>query len=125
VRRVQRGAGCDGVRSTLLAMPLVSVTRLHIRSLRFLPQFLYYSLRSTYQVRRAGGFQAGWLGNESAWGFWTATTWASMDAMRAYRNSAPHRDAMKKLLHWCDEASYAHWEQDTAVPPDAEAAHGG
>ena len=29
----------------------------------------------------------------------------------------PHRDAMAKLRHWCDEAGYAHWRQDKDVMP--------
>jgi hypothetical protein len=32
--------------------------------------------------------------------------------MRAFRISPPHRDAMRKLPYWCDEASYAHWDLD-------------
>jgi hypothetical protein len=37
--------------------------------------------------------------------------------MRAFRVAAPHRDAMRKLPYWCDEASYAHWNQDNPVMP--------
>jgi hypothetical protein len=37
--------------------------------------------------------------------------------MRAFRVAPPHRDAMRKLPYWCDEASYAHWNQDDSVMP--------
>jgi hypothetical protein len=43
--------------------------------------------------------------------------------MRAYRNSRPHANAMKRLLHWCDSASYVHWEQDGDQIPEGEAAY--
>ena len=102
-------------------MPFVSVTRLRLRSIRFLPQFIYYSYRSTAQLRRSPGFLQGWLGNELPFSFWTATAWESEAAMRAFRNGSPHLEAMKKLLHWCDEASYAHWPQPDPdlTEPDA------
>ena len=103
-------------------MPIVSITRLHLRGARFFPSFLLYSFRSTGQVRRAAGFRAGWLGHDDQWGFWTATVWDSAEAMRDYRNAPPHLTAMKKLLHWCDEASYTHWEAEGIEPPDGETA---
>ena len=96
---------------------LVSVTRLQLRSLRFLPIFFVYSLRSIRQARNAGGFVSGWTASEWPLAFWTATTWRSMDAMRGYRNAAPHLQAMRKLLDWCDEASFVHWEEADAQPP--------
>ena len=105
-------------------MAVVSVTRLHLRSLRFLPGFLIWTYRSARQLKHARGYQGGWLGNELPRGFWTATVWDSLDSMRAFRNGSPHLEAMKKLLNWCDEASYAHWEQEGFAPPDGETAFG-
>ena len=103
-------------------MPVVSVTRLHLRSLRFVPSFLVYTVRASLQVRRAPGYLGGWGSNEWPFGFWTATTWSDLAALRAFRNGEPHLTAMRKLLHWCDEASFTHWVQDRRdVPTPAEA----
>lgn len=103
-------------------MPFVSVTRLHLRSVRFVPVFLVYALRSSRQARNAPGYIEGWTGNEWPFGFWTATCWSDLTAMRTFRNGDPHLTAMRRLLHWCDEASFVHWEQEGRhVPQPAEA----
>jgi hypothetical protein len=104
-------------------MPVIAVTRLHIRSLRFVPGFLVYTVRSSMQVRRARGYVGGWGSNEWPLGFWTATCWNDSASMRAFRNGEPHLTAMRKLLHWCDEASFVHWEQDDQTVPDPAEAY--
>ena len=104
-------------------MPFVSVTRLHIASFWSYPGFLVYTLASSRQVRRAPGFMTGWLSNDSERAFWTSTVWQSADAMRAFRNSGVHLKAMPKLLRWCDEASFAHWEQEAGTPPEPDVAY--
>ncbi|MGH7844841.1 MAG: DUF3291 domain-containing protein [Candidatus Binatia bacterium] len=49
--------------------------------------------------------------------FWTLTLWKSEQEMRTFRERSPHREAMRELAHWCDEASFAHWAQDSAELP--------
>ncbi len=101
---------------------VVSVTRLRLRSLRYFPVFLWYAMASARQARQAPGFIGGWLGGENVKANWTATVWESMEAMRAFRNSGAHLKVMPKLMRWCDESAFTHWEQaDATVPNGAEA----
>ena len=98
-------------------VPFISVTRLRIRSIRFLPGFALYATRSLNQVKRAAGFQEGSLLPDRSWTFWTMTVWDSEEAMRRYMTAGAHKTAMSKLMNWCDEASVVHWEQSESVLP--------
>ena len=95
----------------------VSLTRLRVRSLRFLPAFFFYAARSTRQVSKAPGFQVGALLPDRKWVFWTMTVWDSQESMRAYMLSGAHKQAMPHLLDWCDEASVAHWAHTDGTLP--------
>jgi Domain of unknown function (DUF3291) len=104
------------------SMPFISITRLRIRSIRFLPMFLVYALRSRRQAMSTIGFQGGSLLNDRNWTFWTMTAWDSQESMRGFMTTGPHRAAMPRLLDWCDEASVVHWDQaETALPSWNEA----
>lgn len=103
-------------------MVQVSITRLRIRSVRFLPLFFWHTLRSLRQARASDGCFVTAVNNFGG-AFWTLTVWRDRAAMRAFMLSGAHRKAMPKLAHWCDEASLAHWDQEgTALPPWPEAA---
>jgi heme-degrading monooxygenase HmoA len=98
-------------------MMFVSLTRLRIRSVRFLPFFAFYTFRTLRQVKKAPGFQDGALLTDRRWTFWTMTAWDTQQNMRQFMTTAAHKEAMPKLLHWCDEASVAHWTQPEAGLP--------
>jgi hypothetical protein len=51
------------------------------------------------------------------------TMWEGDSAMEAFRVHGAHRDAMPKLLDWCDEAAVAHWTQDSRDLPSWQEAH--
>jgi len=72
-------------------MPLVSVTRLRIRSWRYLPAFAIDALRSSRQAQRTPGFAGGWLGFAPELAFWTVTVWRNEASMRAYRDKEAHK----------------------------------
>ncbi|HKQ03834.1 MAG TPA: antibiotic biosynthesis monooxygenase [Blastocatellia bacterium] len=104
-------------------MPLISVTRLRVRSLFYLPQFGWQALATARQAERAPGFMCGRLVREARNTFWTVTAWKDAAAMKAYRDSGAHRKVMPRLLKWCDEASTVHWEQGGAALPTWAEAH--
>lgn len=106
-----------GVSRRYKDMAFVSITRLRIRSLRFIPQFIIHALRTLSQVKRAGGYVDGALLADRKLTFWTVTLWQEQSDMRRYMTSGAHLKAMPKLLHWCNEASVVHWTQDHAVVP--------
>jgi hypothetical protein len=99
-------------------MPLISVTRLRVRSWTYLPEFLWDTFQSVRQVQRSPGFLGGRLLVNSGHVFWTMTVWQDEAAMNAYRTGGAHRRAMPKLLNWCDEAALVHWTQESAEIPE-------
>ena len=104
-------------------MPLISITRLRVRSWRFFPAFAWSAIRCIRQAQRSRGYLGGKTYADARLTFWTATVWADEPAMAAYRTAEPHRSAMRKLAHWCDEASVAHWPSDDALLPALEQVH--
>ena len=104
-------------------MALISVTRLRVRSFRFLPGFFFYALLSARRSKRAAGNLGIGVLNDSNKTFWTRTAWQDEASMREFMMAPPHRRAMAKLINWCDEASVVHWKQENAALPDWQEAH--
>jgi hypothetical protein len=102
-------------------MPLVSLTRLRLRSVRYLLPFALQSHRISRQAERTSGFIGGKVyGEPLRLTFWTATLWQNEAAMRGFRGFGAHQIAMPKLANWCDEASVLHWNQPGNDVPEPE-----
>lgn len=102
-------------------MPVVSVTRLRLRSWRYFPAFAPKALRSARQASAAEGFLDGCVLADRRLAFWTVTLWRDEASLRAYMASGAHRATMPDLARWCDEAAVARWTSEAeAVPPWAE-----
>ena len=104
-------------------MPLVSITRLRVRSWRYLVPFLYFAVRSSRQAKAAEGILAVSLLRDANNTFWTRTVWTTEPAMKSFMLSGPHRQVMRHLLEWCDEAAVVHWVQESADEPGWSEAH--
>jgi hypothetical protein len=104
-------------------MPVVSITRLRVRSWRFLPAFFFHTIRIARQAAKADGGLRVSLLRDAHNTYWTNTSWASDAAMKAFMHATPHGPAMRRLLEWCDEASLVHWTQDSPELPTWEDAH--
>jgi Domain of unknown function (DUF3291) len=97
---------------------LASLTRLRVRSLLYLPAFLWMTFRSQRQVVRARGFLGGKLLIDRKQTYWTLTVWQDERAMKAFRGSGAHAAVMPRLAEWCDEAAYTHWAPENGTIPD-------
>lgn len=107
----------------LKGMPVVSVTRLRVRSWIYLPAFLIRSMRIGQQAKKAPGNLAAKVLQDRHMTFWTSTSWESEAAMRTFMLTPPHGPAMRKLLTWCDEAALVHWSQASPELPGWIEAH--
>ena len=103
-------------------MTLVSVTRLRVRSWRYLPAFFLQALRSSWQAKSAKGSLSVSILQDARNTFWTRTVWANEEAMKSYVISGVHKQVMHSLLEWCNEAAVVHWEQESPQPPTWEEA---
>jgi hypothetical protein len=104
-------------------MILVSVTRLHLKSNRYLPDFVWHTATTAWQIINIQGFVGGRLIQDDHGGYWTVTMWENKQAMLDYRNSGAHRRVMPLLQKWCDEAVLVHWEQPDRSLPSMEEAY--
>ncbi|MBK7454352.1 MAG: hypothetical protein IPJ46_11735 [Anaerolineales bacterium] len=101
----------------------VSITRLRVRSIFYMPVFLFHAMRTMSQAQKSEGV----LGVETRFEknnvVWTKTVWKDEGSMRKYRGSGAHQIAMRMLSELCNEASVARWQQVDVVLPTWEEAH--
>ena len=101
---------------------LAAVTRLQLRSWRFLIPFMIHASRSQKQAARSAGCLGVATRKTRGLAFWTLTMWESDATLRTFLSAKPHRDAMPKLSPWCDEAAAYHWQVETRELPSWDVA---
>jgi len=101
----------------------VSITRLRVRSIFYMPVFMLHAMRTSAQAQKSEGI----LGIETRFEknnvVWTKTIWTEESAMKKYRGSGAHQIAMRLLSEICSEASVARWQQADTQLPTWEEAH--
>jgi hypothetical protein len=101
----------------------VSITRLRVRNIFYLPLFMLHAMRTMMQAQRAEGVVGVDTRFEKNNVVWTKTVWADEKVMKDYRGSGAHQIAMRLLSTICSEASVARWQQEGMELPSWEEAH--
>jgi Domain of unknown function (DUF3291) len=100
----------------------ISVTRLRLRSIWYLPLFAFQAGRSRKQAEASRGCLGARVRKSQGLAFWTLTFWQDAQCMHEFRAQPPHSKVMPKLAQWCDEAAVAHWAQVSEDFPDWKSA---
>ena len=103
-------------------MTFISITRLRVKSVFNLLQFMKANEASVKSIGQIKGFITGKELVDKSLVFWTLTAWESEESMKQFRNGNAHRAAMQKLPVWCDEGAYHHWVQEDNNLPDWDTA---
>ena len=99
-------------------MPVIVVTRLRLKDPALLNEFFTDAVAAIEQAQKSqGNLGADALADaNNAW--WSVSSWADRHPMQAFVNSDPHLAISGRLDHYCDEATFVDWEQDSADLPD-------
>lgn len=104
-------------------MYTVSITRLRVRSIFYMPLFMLHAMRTMTQAQKADGVHGVETRFEKNNVVWTKTIWVDEAQMKEYRGSGAHQIAMRILSEICSEASVARWQQASMELPAWEEAH--
>lgn len=98
-------------------MAVISVTRLRLRSLDYLPNFIEYADLAYNQAKQDPGNIHTITRSQTETAYWTLTAWDNEASMKTYMMADAHHEAMPKLVEWSDEASFVHSNQDSSELP--------
>jgi quinol monooxygenase YgiN len=104
-------------------MPVIVVTRLRLSDPALLDEFFAAAVAVTEQARNSEGNLGADVLADAGNVFWTLTAWQARGLMQAFTGTEPHLATMDRLDDWCDEATFADWEQASASLPDWQAGY--
>lgn len=99
------------------------VTRLRLREPGLFDEFFASAVAVTEQARNSDGNLGAEVLADANNVFWTLTAWRARGPMQAFVGSEPHLATMTRLDDWCDEATFADWEQSSPSLPDWQAGY--
>ena len=106
-----------------VSVAVIVVTRLRLRDPALLDEFFTDAVAAIEQAQKSEGN----LGTDAladannAW--WSVGSWHDRRLMRAFVDNQPHQSIMDRLDHYCDEATFVDWEQDSSDLPDWQTSH--
>jgi len=104
-------------------MPVIVVTRLRLRDPAFLDEFFTAAVAVVEQAKNSDGCLGAAVLADASNVYWTLTAWQERGPMQAFVGSEPHLSTMAHIDDWCDEATFADWEQSSAGLPDWQASY--
>jgi len=101
-----------------IVVAVIVVTRLRLKDPALLDEFFTDAVAAIEQAQKSeGNLGADALADaDNAW--WSVSSWQARGPMRAFVDSEPHRTITTRLDHYCDEATFVDWEQDSPDLPD-------
>jgi hypothetical protein len=99
-------------------VPIIVVTRLRLKNPALLDEFFTDAVAAMEQAQKSeGNLGADALADaDNAW--WSVSAWRDREPMQAFVHSAPHSAILGRLDHYCDEATFVDWEQESPSLPD-------
>jgi hypothetical protein len=99
-------------------MPVIVVTRLRLKDPALFNEFFASAVAVVEQAQNSEGNLGADVLAEANNTYWTRTAWQERDLMNAFAGSEPHLHTMSRIDEWCDEATFADWEQASVDLPD-------
>jgi len=99
-------------------MAVIVVTRLRLKDPALLDEFFIDAVAAIEQAQKSdGNLGVDALADaDNAW--WSVSAWGERRPMLSYVRSEPHQTIRSKIDHYCDEATFVDWEQDSPALPD-------
>jgi hypothetical protein len=99
-------------------MPVIVVTRLRLKDPALLDEFFTAAVAATEQAQKSDGNLGVDALADTGNAWWSVSAWTGRPPMQAFVDTEPHWSISKRLDHFCDEATFVDWEQDSPDLPD-------
>ena len=99
-------------------MPVIVVTRLRLKDPALLDEFFTDAVAAIEQAQKSDGNLGADALADAGNAWWSVSAWTGRDPMQAYVGKRPHQAIQGRLDHYCDEATFVDWDQDSPGLPD-------